>query len=320
MADLPAIESVTVGAIYAAYEANRREEWFGNIGMSAFGNECDRSLWYDWRKAAPPEQLDGRKLRLFETGHREEERLVADLKHQAGIPVQDRDPATGKQFKVTCLGGHVSGRLDGRAFGIPEAPKTEHVVEVKTHNEKSFKALVKSGVEKSKPGHFAQMTFYMHLSGLTRALYVACNKNDEAIYTERVEYDPAQAIALVARAERIVAAVSPPMRLHEDPTSKAAFACGWCPARSLCHAGEFARRHCRTCLHATPVVGDGDASLWRCERLKADLTPQAQAVGCALHLYIPGLVPGEQVDADLDAETVTYALTNGTTWVDGDRP
>ena len=45
-----------------------------------------------------------------------------------------------------------------------------------------------------------------------------------------------------------------PAKLHEDPKAKAAFACGWCPAKAICHEGQFARRNCRTCISATPVL------------------------------------------------------------------
>ena len=48
-------------------------------------------------------------------------------------------------------------------------------------------------------------------------------------------------------------------------------------------------------------------------------SPQRQHEGgdCPAHLFLPALVPGEQVDADPEAETVTYLLRNGTTWIDG---
>ena len=38
---------------------------------------------------------------------------------------------------------------------------------------------------------------------------------------------------------------------------------------------------------------------------------------CPAHLYLPALVPGEQVDADPEAETVTYRMQSGAIWVDG---
>lgn len=315
MAALPPLEARTVSAIYAAYEARGRGDERTYLGLSTFGTECDRALWYGWRKASPSERFDGRKLRLFETGHREEARIIDDLR-MAGVIVHDRNPVTGDQWAVSAFGGHLRGHLDGVAVNVPEAPKTEHVLEVKTHNEKSFTALINHGVEKSKPGHFWQMTGYMHLTGRTRALYVAQNKNDEGLYAERVRYDPVKAAQLMARAERILRADRPPAKLHEDPHAKMAFACEWCSARDVCHYGQFARTNCRTCLHATPLL-EGEGARWRCERHNRILTDDEQRKGCPSHLFIPDLVPGIQIDADESAQTVTYAMNDGSTWIDG---
>lgn len=165
MAEIPPVDSPTVIAVYAGLEAARPAEDRPYLGMSGFGSDCDRSLWYGWRKAHAPEALDGRRIRLFETGHLEEDRLVDNLR-AAGILVEAVDPATGRQFAVWNLGGHLRGHLDGRVLRVPEASKTWHVLECKTHNDKSFKELVKSGVTASKPGHFRQMQFYMHHTGL----------------------------------------------------------------------------------------------------------------------------------------------------------
>lgn len=310
MAELPPPEQPTVNAILRSYEAKARDEQRGYLGMSTMGNECDRALWYSFRWAHEPEKLDGRKLRLFETGHREEARMLDDLE-AAGITVHRVDPATGEQWALAACGGHLRGHMDGHGEGFEEAPKTRHVLEFKTHNEKSFKALVKDGVRKSKPGHFAQMQLYMHFSGLTRAFYLAHNKNTDELHSERVEYDALYAFQQVARAERIIASAEPPPKLHDDPTAKMAFACGWCPSYDICHGGAFARRTCRTCLHATPVDGG-----WNCERFH-EIDTAMQRKGCSLHLYIPALVPGEQVDADPEQGTVSYRLKDETAFVDG---
>ena len=48
-------------------------------------------------------------------------------------------------------------------------------------------------------------------------------------------------------------------------------------------------------------------------------SPQRQQEGkdCPAHLFLPALVPGEQVDADPEVETVTYRMPGGVLWVDG---
>lgn len=311
MAELPAPYSPTLNAIYRAYEDKAERSHRTYLGMSTMGNECDRALWYAFRWAHEPESLEGRKLRLFETGHREEARMLDDLE-RAGITVHRVDPASGEQWALSALGGHMRGHMDGQGEGFSEAPKARHVLEFKTHNEKSFKALVKDGVQKSKPGHYAQMQLYMHFSGLDRAFYMAVNKNTDELHVERVAYDAQAAIMLVARAERIINSPEPPPRLHDDPSAKMAWVCNYCAAFDQCHASAFAVRNCRTCIHSTPVDGG-----WSCEKHGA-IDTATQRIGCSQHLFIPGLVPGEQVDADIDRGTVTYLMADGNQWVDGE--
>lgn len=315
MPEIPAPISHTVDAIYRSYESQPRYER-SYLGASTFGTECERAHWYMFRHAVEPEQFDGRKLRLFQTGHREEERLIADLR-AAGLEVQEVDPSTGRQWEIVAVGGHMRGHLDGLVWKVPEAPKAEHVLETKTHNEKSFRALVKDGVEKSKPGHYAQVQIYMHFKGIRRTLYVAHNKNTDELYVERIEYDMAAAARLVARAERTIVADTAPAKLHEDPSSRAAYGCAWCPALGVCHGGGMARRNCRTCLSSTPIVDASDRGAWRCEHLDKELTFAEQQTGCPHHLYLPSLVPGEQVDASEADRTVTYQMADGSVWVDG---
>src|SRR5687768_13352697 len=185
MATLPPPPSPTVDAIYAAYESRERGGFRSHLGASIIGNECERSLWYSFRWATRVQHA-GRLLRLFQTGHLEEARLVKDLR-AAGVTVMDVDPNSGKQWSFAAVDGHFGGSADGIVIGLLEAPKTAHLLEVKTHNQKSFAALQKHGVEKSKPNHYAQMQVYLSMLGLERAFYLALNKNDETIHSERIE-------------------------------------------------------------------------------------------------------------------------------------
>ena len=310
MAELPQAESLTVRAIWAAVEAAQDRSERTYLGASVLGDECERKLWLAFRWAYEPEWFDGRKLSIFETGHRWEARLV-DLLRLGGLHVNEVDPATGEQYLVRFAGGHAGGHLDGEAEGVPEAPKKRHVFEAKSHNDKSYRELLRLKVQKAKPVHYAQMQVYMHLRGLERALYVAVNKNDDDIYSERVEYDPSLALALVAKAERIVTAPKPPPCSCPPYFLQAGYGC----ARLT---GAWPRRNCRSCLHSTPRL-DGDAR-WTCERHDRDLSADDQRAGCPRHLFIPDLVPGEQVDCDPRAETVSYRLNTGTFWIDGVLP
>jgi len=153
----------------------------------------------------------------------------------------------------------------------------------------------------------------MHYTGLTRALYMAVNKNDDTIHLERVHYDKAAAEAAVKRADRILFTDRPPSKLHEDPNAPGSFICGWCPAKPVCHEGEWGRRNCRTCISATVDPEGG----WECEYWHKGLTIEDQREGCPKHVYNPGVVPGEQVDGDEEGRWISYTLRDGTTFVDG---
>jgi hypothetical protein len=302
----------TIEAIDNAVAANEPRSFDLVVRGSSMGHPCDRHLWYRFRWAHDPEQFDGRKLRLFHTGHVEEARMVAWLR-LAGVTVQDVDPATGEQWEVVALDGHFKGHLDGIVQGVLEAPATPHLLECKTHNTKSFEQLRRHGVAVSKPEHVAQMQSYMHLMGLTRAFYLAKCKDTDELWSERIEYDPAHAIALMARAARVRDSSEPLPRISDDPEY---FQCRSfnCPSYQQCHGGAFALRNCRTCLRSTPVL-DGQ---WHCARHDQILSVQDQTLGCPNHLYLPGLVPGEQVDADEQAETVSYRMPDQSLWVDGE--
>lgn len=228
-----------MAAIYAAYEADSADGHRAHLGASVIGGDCDRAIWYGFRWASRVRHT-GRLLRLFETGNLAEARFVADLR-RIGVTVLDLDPNTGRQWTLRDATGHFGGSMDAVAIGLPEAPKTWHVCEFKTHSEKSFLALQKVGVAASKPAHWAQMQVYMHLAGLERAFYLAVNKNTDELYQERVHADAEAGLRLLAKAERIILAARPPARISEDP---AWWQCRFCDHHAVCHGDAAPERHC----------------------------------------------------------------------------
>jgi hypothetical protein len=269
--------------IDAAHEA-RKNAPRPHLGCSTLGHPCDRWLWLSFRWAVQP-KFSGRILRLFRRGQNEEATIISDLR-AIGIDVR------GAQTKVD-FGCHVSGSLDGIAeHGVPEAKKTRHVLEFKTHSLKSFNDLEKAGVEKSKPEHFVQMQVYMMGTEIDRALYVAVCKDDDRIYTERVKYAPEVAQKAVDRGRRLALAERMPPPISTDPTW---YQCRFCAAHGFCH-GEGLTQHvnCRTCAHSTPK----EDSTWRCERHEADSIPlEWQRKGCDAHVLHPDLVPWPMGDS-----------------------
>jgi hypothetical protein len=198
--------------------------------------------------------------------------------------------------------------MDAVALGLIEAPKTWHVCEFKTHNSKSFAALKAEGVAGSKPLHWAQMQAYMRLAGLERALYLAVCKDTDEIYQERLHHDAEAGQRILAKAARIISTPRPPTRISDDP---AWWQCRLCDHHAVCHAAAVPERHCRSCLHATPVQ-DG---AWHCARHQQLLQRQQQRSGCGAHLFVPDLIAAQQIDAG--ADWVSYRLPDGSTWHDG---
>jgi len=307
MAKLPTKPTDTVALIYRSYELDAEDCFRQHLGASLIGDPCRRKLWYSFRGCTKPAH-PGRVKRLFLRGQNEEDTFTNDLR-AIGCQVYTVDKETGEQFRVSACNGHFGGSLDAAILGLPEAPRTWHVGEFKTHNDKSFKALCKDGVEKSKPLHFAQMQTYMHLTEMTRALYLAVNKNDDSLYAERVHYDKAIGEAMIEKACTIIAAPEPLERISEKPDW---YECKFCDHHAICHQQKVPEVHCRTCAHVT-CCADGT---WLCEvgGGKDVLSYADQLRGCGDHMFIPSLIPyAEMVDYDA-ARGVQYKLADGRTF------
>jgi hypothetical protein len=297
-------------AIDAAVAAQGRESDWGGVPMGSAAHACDRAIWYALRWAHQPEQPNGKRKRVFETGRLYEERLIRYLR-LAGVEVEDLDPSTGKQWAVSLANGWLRGKADGRAINVPTAERTEHVVECKSTKAADFRAIVKHGLQKAKPEHWTQCQLYMHGLGLSRCLYICANKDTDEIWTERVQYDPVAAAQTEARIERIVAAQQPPARAFDKADG---YPCNVCPAGDMCWRSAWARVNCRTCLHVE-LAPDNQV---RCTLKSVHLDWKAQQAGCPDHRYVPGLVPGEQVDV-LDGDLIVYRMADGAEWIDGRR-
>ena len=285
----------TVKRIFEHYEAARKNEHRPHLGGSQIGRECSRALWYQFRWAWTP-RFEGRMLRLFETGDREEGRIVRNLR-DIGVTVWERDPDTGKQPRFEACGGHFALSLDGVAEGFPES-KAAHTLEFKTMNTKNFKALSNVGLEKSQPVYWSQVHVGMHLSGLDRCYFFAVCKETDAIYGERIKLDAALAMQLLAKADGIVFADEPPARIGNDLSD---WRCKFCPYAAICHGCKVPEVNCRTCAHVTPER-DGT---WSCAR--------GHDVGgpCIDHLFIPSLMPKGWEVLDASPDRVEYSDENG---------
>ena len=245
------------------------------LGISGIGDKCNRKLWYGFRLCAKI-KITKRVQRLFMRGHYEEPIIQSDLR-KAGIVchvTQDNQP------EVVCGNGHIKGHFDDILTNVPDAPKTPHLGEYKTHNDKSFKDLKKRGLKLSKPIHLAQMICYMHLYKLKRGLYVAVNKNDDTRHYERIAANPDQANELIQKGESIIRTEIPPNRIGNSTW----YECKWCNYYQICHFGEIPLKNCRTCK----FCDIHDEGKWKCSGLKIELSFEQQQLGCYRHKYMEG--------------------------------
>jgi hypothetical protein len=120
--------------------------------------------------------------------------------------------------------------------------------------------------------------------------------------TENVE----EVMMLIEKAKRIYASDSPPEKNES-------FACKWCRHGSICSGADWARSNCRTCIHFSFGAAAG-----KCAAHNIELTPEKELAGCEDHRWIPSLVPGEQFDFSAEGTKISYRLTNGTVFIDGD--
>jgi hypothetical protein len=293
-------------AIYAGL-ADVEEKPRGHLGASVIGHYCDRWIWLSFRWAITSE-FDGRMRRLFRRGHLEEDQVVKDLR-KAGMTVFDADPSSGRQFNIK--DGHFGGSMDGIIkSGVPGNELNQHLLEIKTHSTKSFDDVVKNGVAKAKPQHYAQMQVYMFATGIKQAVYLAVCKNDDRLYTEIVSFNYDSGQKLIEKAQRLIAADRMPEPISSDPTW---YQCKFCDAHAFCHESRLAKNvNCRTCAHST-AVRDGT---WHCSRWNSTIPSEDHQIkGCDDHVLHPDLVPWAMEPSE-DGLNVTWIIegekvTNG---------
>jgi CRISPR/Cas system-associated exonuclease Cas4 (RecB family) len=299
----------TVDAIYT-FHHDCQEDSRPHLGCSLIGSECERFLWLTFRHALRPD-FSGRIVRLFKRGKLEETIFATELK-AIGCELIMGDE-TGEQFRVEWHGGHFAGSVDGIiASGVIEAPKTPHLLEIKTINDRGYKELEKKGLKNAHLKYYSQVQVYMKGQRLKRCLFLATNKNTDDIYMERVKYDAKVANYYDDLAKKIIEAPTPPERLPDISE------CRWCEYRELCHGKQMPRSYCRTCAHSTPKL-DGHRR-WVCEAFGCDLGYSVQTAGtCPKHLYIPDLINCYDF-IEATEEWVKYRNpVNGYEFINGDR-
>lgn len=244
-------------------ESGKRSQ---RLGMATLGEPCFRAMWFKFRWVRTGTHIQRRIKRIFSTGDAFEKIAIADL-ISIGYVVTDQ------QKMVPGYGGHILGYIDGIVMNVIEAPKTPHLLEVKSMNDRNFQQVKKHGVEKAQNKHFYQTQSYMGKLDLTRTLYVAVNKNDSEVYVERIYFDQAKYKERMHRAIDVVSCEETPPNLFNNPKAKE---CMWCDFSPVCYDQLEYEKSCRTCSRVD-IENDGK---WSCSLLKKQLTYDEQVAGC----------------------------------------
>jgi len=251
------------------------------LGMSQLGDECWRKLFLYFRWTAKSE-ISGRVNRIFQTGHGAEEFMVKDLE-SVGV---ECSYTLNNQLELNEFHGHISGHSDGVGIGIPEAPKTKHLLEFKTSGDKYFKQLVKSeSVETTKPVHYAQMVLYMYKMELTRALYLVYNKNDSSYYMERINENTQFAKMLIEKGKKIVGSDDLGEFRKVGSGKPSWFECRFCNFSDVCHGIIEAEKNCRTCKYSVVI----ENAEWGCNKHEQVIPLETQKGCYNCHEYLESL-------------------------------
>lgn len=256
-----------------------QQHFRAHLGASIIGHDCSRYIWsaFRWLKASTP---SARMLRLFNRGHREEQRFIEFLRG-IGFSVSDVS-FDGNQHTISAVGKHFGGSLDSQLqapFNYGISNEIIFLGECKTSGTgANFNDIRKKGVAAAKHQHFAQASVYGRKRGIKYAIYIVFNKNDDDFIVQVIELNWRLADELLARAEYIIAATEPPAKIAE---SRAFWKCASCDFVELCHESAPVEINCRSCKHATPI----DNAKWNCA-LYGQIPDAYIAQGCGQHRSI----------------------------------
>lgn len=211
------------------------------LGASSIGDDCSRKLWY--RFQGHKDVFDAPTLRRFQDGHDTEAKIISWLRLIDGLELHTE--TMGKQYGFSDYSGKFKGHYDGVVRGLPQAPKTWHILEIKCvqegtlskvgsfkHAEKLINDLgEKKTLEAWNKKYYAQAVLYMYYENLDRHITIVSTPGGRDLLTFRTEANTKYAEALRDKAARIINAQEPPERIGGPDW----WECKWCSFRSMCH-------------------------------------------------------------------------------------
>lgn len=227
------------------------------LGLSMIGNSCHRyiQLYHYWTFGY---EVTSRVRRLLDFGHLAEKFMIEDLA-KVGIIV------SGSRKELVGSAGHWYGHIDGEF--------KKYLVEFKTHNDKSFKALSK-GLRESKPEYYDQVQAYMGYSDFKSCIHVNYCKNTSEYKIFIIDFDLERFKDLQRKEMEVLLAESLLPRIGNNNISW--FKCKMCNAKDVCFGKKEVSKSCRTCAN----VDVCDNGIWKCSKHRKELTIDEQKSAC----------------------------------------
>lgn len=225
-----------------------------HLGASLINNECYRYLQLSFRWAFKPE-FTARQLRLFNHGHRTEERFEEWLTG-AGYSISTINPDTNTQYSFTAHMGHYGGSCDGKI----KLENETGLLEFKTNcTGRGFGKLFEEPLETAKPDHWGQVCTYGFHMDLSTVVYLNLNKNDDDLFVGVEALDHSVGMHLNNKAEVIIFTDD---NLPKIGKSESFYKCKMCSAKNVCFGNKPFERNCRSCINSEPV----ENAQWSCKK------------------------------------------------------
>jgi hypothetical protein len=201
------------------------------LGASIIGTECERRLAYGFH-GHDGEAFPGKAIRRFRLGHLHEDETAAWLR-KAGFDLRTHDES-GEQFGFSLADGRFAGHTDGIIVGGPNIGREWPALwEHKIMKSSIWTATKKVGVREKHYTYYAQCQIYMRQFGLSWALFTALNTDTSELLFEVIDYNAAEAEALIAKAARIIESKAPE-ELPRVGANEMDYRCKWCPFAATC--------------------------------------------------------------------------------------
>jgi len=211
----------------------KKEKPRGYIGASSIGSECELKLWLQYKYPHLSRERGAKLILAANDGHRSEDLMAGLIRQVEGVDLITHD-ANGKQLGFSDLNGLYCGHWDGLITGIPCAPKTRHVWEHKSKNQKFYDKLTKLKDEVDEKEvlkewdyiYYCQAVVYMEYSGCTRHYTTVALAGTRDFQSIRTNANPELAKQLREKAARIINYPVAPIGISTNPS--------WFACKHLC--------------------------------------------------------------------------------------